>query len=151
MQCEVCGRSADRLMDVSIEGTKMRTCRECSKFGKVLDKRDERPPGRKPFLVAREKELDTVPDYGNIIRAAREAQGLTQKGLGARINEKISVIARLEAEKMSPSKTLAEKLEKALGIKILAYLEETKPSKPSSAVRELTLGDVVKIKKLKGS
>lgn len=126
----------------------MRACRECSKFGKVMVTRKKRMPRRKaPFHRVREKQLDTVQGYGNVIRAARESRGLTQKELGARIQEKTSVIARLEAEKMNPSKTLADKLEKTFGIKILSSMEEPEAVKFSPAGRELTLGDVVKIKK----
>jgi putative transcription factor len=148
MRCEVCGRSVGRLTPVIIEGSQMRACPECSKFGKVLVTKKKRVPRKRaPFQRLGEKQLDTVQGYGNAIRAVRESMGLTQKELGARIHEKTSVIARLEAEKMNPNKALAKKLEKALGIKILSSMEEPEAVKHAFDTRELTLGDVVKIKK----
>jgi len=148
MRCEVCGRKVDGLFPVIIEDSQLRACHECSKFGKALVTKKKRTSYRRaPFHPMKETQLDTVQGYGNAIRAIRESMDLTQKELGGQIQEKTSVIARLEAEKINPSKALAKKLEKAIGIKILSSMEDPDAVKHTFDTKKLTLGDVVKIKK----
>lgn len=149
MECEVCGRVIEKPISVNIEGTVMRTCYACSKFGTrvVMRKKRARVKTKKPYRGVKEKALETLPGYGDLLRREREKLGLTQEELGKRLNEKTSVIARLEAEKMSPSESLAKKLEKHMGIKILAEIEEPELKGSRASDRELTLGDIVKIKK----
>ena len=36
MNCELCGREASKLINVEIEGTEMKTCEGCAKFGKEI-------------------------------------------------------------------------------------------------------------------
>ena len=80
----------------------------------------------------------------------REAQGLSHEDLGRKLNEKASVLKRLESHKMRPNNKLAEKLQRALKIKLLvpttekkfpkALLTKTHPSKTT------TFGDLVRSK-----
>ncbi|RLF97355.1 TIGR00270 family protein, partial [Thermococci archaeon] len=88
-----------------------------------------------------------VPDYSKIIKNARENRKLSQKDLAFKINEKESVIHRLETESMSPSYTLAKKLEKALEIKIIDKISEVEIPKLDTDSKNLTIGDIIKIKK----
>ncbi len=60
-----------------------------------------------------------VPDYASIIRKARESLGLTQEQLGRLINEKPSVIRRIESGAMVPTPVIARKLERALKIRLI--------------------------------
>lgn len=146
-ECEVCGRASGRLVETSIEGSVMRTCYACSKLGtRVVLKK----PGRKPpplYRARKERVLVPLPGYGELLRARREELGLTQEELGRRLNEKTSVIARLEAERMRPSEALARKLERHLGVKILEKVEEPEVRGSRAKTGELTLGDVVKIRR----
>jgi len=93
-------------------------------------------------------EEDIVMNYGEKVRKAREKKGLTQKDVGKKINEKASVIHRIESEHMEPSISLAKKLGKELGIKLVGkesmdYKKENKDSEGD----DVTLGDVADIKK----
>ncbi|WP_457556049.1 multiprotein bridging factor aMBF1 [Candidatus Pyrohabitans sp.] len=159
MECEVCGRKIwGKPVSTVIEGTEMKTCPRCARFGRET-KTWSRVPKREPAgRVARPRkkrpytrplpEIDVVADYSSIIRRAREAKKLTQEELGRKISEKVSVIARLEAGKMKPSVEMARKLERVLDIKILEELpEEEDFSAPGGAGGELTIGDIIKIKK----
>ncbi len=160
MECEVCGRKIwGKPVSVVIEGTEMKTCKQCARFGreaKTWSRVPRREPGkpvavtrkRYPYGGKREPILEVVEDYSSIIRRAREARKLTQEELGRKINEKVSVIARLEAGKMKPSVEIAKKLERALDIKILEEItEEEEYSTSGKASGELTIGDIIKIKK----
>ncbi|MEE8167822.1 MAG: multiprotein bridging factor aMBF1 [Candidatus Hydrothermarchaeales archaeon] len=151
MECEICGKSIERAVSVKIEGTLMRTCGACSKLGELKEERKSFIPRSKtfkrPVAVDAKAEVDFVEGYPELIRCAREKRNLTQEELGKLINERASVIARLEAGRMMPDLKLTKKLERVLGIKILDK-SEAEPVKAGEATRgELTIGDVIKIKK----
>ncbi len=68
--------------------------------------------------------------------------------MGRRLNEKVSVLRKIESGKMTPDHRLAEKLEHALKIKLLVPFSEPKVSpKVLSRPPEVTLGDIVNVKK----
>jgi len=91
-------------------------------------------------------EIEVVENYPTLIRKAREKQKLDHAELGKRIGEKISVIQKLETGRLVPDQMLAKKLEHALKIKLL--VPTTEPLvKPTPQPRDLTLGDVVEIRK----
>lgn len=148
MECEVCGRTIEKPFYVKIEGSEMRTCDSCSKFGVQIKRQEQKKQATFKYPQLREeKTIEYVENYGEAIRNARQRRGLTQEELGKLINEKMSVIARLESEKMVPTAELAKKLEKALDIQLLEELEEEKITGARAPTGELTIGDVIKIKK----
>jgi len=126
MQCEICGSEGGRLKTITMDGTEMKVCENCAKFG--IEK--ESPPLAKPKKLEFEKfagtdsstDFDAMPslkkDFGRIVRQAREKQKLTFEELGKKIFESPSVLKRIESEKMVPSDRLIGKLEKALEIKL---------------------------------
>ncbi len=157
MDCEVCGNAIrGKAVQVKIEGSLMRTCERCAKFGTQERPWSEhkqgsshaprvfRPQPRPPQPVV---EPEIVENYAELIRHAREKAGLTQEQFGKKINEKASIIARLESHAMVPSTKLARKLEKALGIKLLERAKEAEVKGLGKAANELTIGDMIKIKK----
>ena len=83
------------------------------------------------------------PDFAAIIKKAREAKSLTRKQFANRINEKTSVIERVE-KGMRPDARLRKKLESALDV-YLGYQEESVQLKPQKS-EEYTLGDAVQIR-----
>ncbi len=159
MYCEVCGKKIDKPYIVRIEGTEMKTCRECAKFG-VEHKTWSRFPKKSALprktqkrkskpKIGQEVSFEVVENYSEIIRGIREKLGLSREDFGKKINEKASVIARLETGKMVPDIKLAKKMEKIFGIKLLEKVEEEKVSVSPSGSAELTIGDIIKIKKKK--
>jgi putative transcription factor len=163
MRCEVCGRKihTDPITAV-IEGAKLTVCVECSKHGKIVTQ-DEYTPKAKPtgrvsahvpVIVQKKKPevkveitQEIIQEYSTRIRQAREKLGLTHEDLGKKINEKSSVIGKLETGKMTPNNILATKLEHALKIKLLAPITEEAATLPTAkaANREMTLGDLIQI------
>jgi len=93
-------------------------------------------------------EMDEVAqDYDQRIRNARERAGMSQEQLAKQLNEKASLIRKLERGDTRPSDGVQRKLEKALDISLTegAGDEETE-WEGSSAAGETTLGDVVQRK-----
>lgn len=98
-----------------------------------------------------EPTLELVEDFGARIRQAREAKGLSHEDLGRKINEKVSLLKKLESHKMTPDNTLVEKLQHTLKIKLLVPATEDKlPKKLSTTAyptEGITLGDLIRSKK----
>ncbi|GGN89581.1 hypothetical protein GCM10009030_10430 [Haloarcula pellucida] len=93
-------------------------------------------------------EMDEIAqDFDDQIRQARESAGLSQKDLAQQLNEKASLIRKLEQGNSLPSDDVRTKLERALGIDLSAggSTDETEWSGGSSS-GEYTLGDVVERK-----
>ncbi|MEM3564990.1 MAG: multiprotein-bridging factor 1 family protein, partial [Candidatus Jordarchaeaceae archaeon] len=91
---------------------------------------------------------DLVEDYAYKIRRAREGKGLSHEELAKKINERVTIIKKIETGKMQPSLALVKKLEKELQINLTEKSDSkimTTTSKDQS--KELTLGDIIKIKK----
>ncbi|MEM2937345.1 MAG: multiprotein bridging factor aMBF1 [Candidatus Bathyarchaeia archaeon] len=170
MRCEVCGRKIQgKPLKVIIEGAKLTVCSECSRHGKIVWEELEHAhllpktkttaskpqplkiqSGGKPSPKNIEETLELVEDFDAKIRHAREKLGLTHEELGKRINEKVSVLKKVEAKKMTPDNRLAAKLEHALKIKLLVPVSEEKVPKailPKPPSRELTLGDLAQLNK----
>lgn len=90
---------------------------------------------------------EVATDYDDRIRNARESEGLTQEQLANQLNEKASLIRKLERGDVLPSDDIQRKLERSLDIS----LSESGGSEDSdwsggSSGGTTTLGDVVKRK-----
>ena len=167
MRCEVCGRRIHGSpVRALIEGAKLTVCIECSKHGKVIREEEvefgQRAP-KKPLpsmpFVQRKKpsqakvdvSQEVVEGYHAKIRRAREKLGLTHEELGKKINEKASVLSKLETGKMTPNNMLVTKLEHALKIKLLVPIKEEKFSEiPKAPSHGSTLGDLIQLNKKAG-
>jgi len=131
MDCEICGKETNKGKLVMVEGTMMTACAGCASFGKEVEKPREGPVQSQVKILTppnyREDSFDIgleiVPDYGKIIRQAREQKGLTTKELAMKIFEKESLLHRYENQAIKPSDAIIGKLEKQLGIKLKQKLE----------------------------
>lgn len=133
MICEMCGREASALTPIFIEKSMLSVCQNCAKFGRSPSK-----PGIAPTPIeitqrlrvrSQRQEIKDVfseesPDamaenYSTIIKNARDKKGWSQEELGKKVNEKKSVIAKIESGNMEPGIGLARRLERVLGVKIV--------------------------------
>ena len=152
MKCEVCGREIPgKPIRAVIEGAKLLVCPECARYasGTWKEGKPKPPVVAKPRVTRRLKapeELELVPDFGRLVRGARERRRLSQEELGRMVGEKASVIRRIESGKMAPSMELARKLERTLGIKLLEPPPEAPAPTKAVKIPTLTLGDVVKLR-----
>lgn len=150
----MCGANT-KLWKTMIEGTQMNVCRDCSKFGKILSAVRPEPvksksETRKPLPQGPEIIQVISEDYAKKIRLAREQLNLTQKEFAQKINEKESIIHKLETSSFEPNMALARKLEKALKITLVEQHEESEQkTEKTESGEEFTLGDFIKIKKKK--
>jgi uncharacterized protein (TIGR00270 family) len=93
-------------------------------------------------VLSRTSREALVVDYPVRIRSAREKKKLSQKELAASINEKWSIINKLETGDMRPSDSLTAKLERALNISLKEKLEDVQVEKKDD-VRGMTLADLL--------
>lgn len=171
-QCEMCGQDSPQAKRVFLEGSLLMLCPKCARFGKSTDEggaegedggipvekvapepRNIPAPytgrgkgGMGPGDYLDPGEMVLVDDYHKRIFDARNKLGWTQEELGRKINERKSIIAKLETKDIRPNDELRKKLEKALNI---VLMEKVGP--PGLNIREekraLTLGDMVKMDK----
>ena len=145
MNCELCGKKSE-LFRAKIEGTIVDVCEKCSKFGEVIERVIKEEENKIVKKKIREEIIEEIrKGYGAIIKNAREKLGLTQEELARKINEKESLIHKLESELVEPTLELAEKLEKFLKIKLIEiYSDENKYVKNND--EKLTIGDLLNAK-----
>jgi putative transcription factor len=90
---------------------------------------------------------EVVQDYDERIRSARESRGLSQEELAKQLNEKASLIRKLERGDVLPSDSVQRKLEKELDISLTEGGGDGDTEwEGSSSAGTTTLGDVVKRK-----
>jgi len=91
---------------------------------------------------------ELAPDYDDLVRNAREDKGLSQSDLANELNEKASLIRKIERGDTLPSDRVQSKLERFLDVDLSAEGASADDSEWSggSSSGSYTLGDVVKRK-----
>lgn len=89
---------------------------------------------------------DLAQDYDDLIRRAREERGLSQTELADQLNEKRSVIRRLERGETLPSDTMQKKLERHLEIDLSGGSVEASEWQSEGDATTFTLGEVAERK-----
>ena len=149
MYCSICGKKVDEIYMAEVEGAKLELCSLCAKYGKGIRK-VEQPVIRKKKKIARaepEAIYDLVSDYASKIRQTRISEGLNPKDFAHRINEKESVMKKIEVGKLKPSLRLAEKIERAFGVKLIEEQSKDVGGGPGRYQETpATFGDIVKMK-----
>lgn len=172
MQCEMCGKETGDLSVALVEGSELEVCSECESFGEVLhDESDDtgsstasssdgagasgastsRSSGgggggggggrRDPF----EEMGALASDYPERVRQAREGMELTQEELADRLNEKQSLIRKIEGGDMRPDEEVRGKLESALEVSLTEEVSADDWESEGSG-GGYTLGDIVERK-----
>jgi uncharacterized protein (TIGR00270 family) len=95
-----------------------------------------------------------VPDYAKKIRRVRNSQKMDQEKFAQTLNEKPSLIRRMEANKMKPTIQLAKKIQDTYKIQLLQKKDSNVNLTASQRKRYLkrgkggtSLGDIAFIKK----
>lgn len=163
MMCEMCGQEVPRLRKITIDSSVLSVCSNCVKFGSgsssskageqgtvpdtISERLERREKRQKTKDVFEQVQDELALDYSSKIRKARSSLGLSQKDLGKKINEKKSVVAKIEHGDMVPDEKLIKKLERALDISLKEKLSPVTVPKKSDPSQSMTLGDFIKIKK----
>ncbi len=157
MRCEICGKPIKGApARVIVDGAKLTVCERCRIHGSGTWSLEETRSTPQPPPILRKKaprisipeNVDVVEDFGRRVREARESLGLSLEELSSKVGEKVSVLRKIEANKLKPDIKLAKKLEHALKITLLREPTEAVAEISSGGV-ELTLGDVVEVKRRK--
>ena len=147
MLCEMCGKDVPQTSLVRLERSVLTLCPDCARFGTLVD-----PPvvsaapeatasgGFRPGLgVTRATgprrrleerdlyqeigEMELVPDWNKRIRISREALQWTPEVLGKKLNEKKSVVLKIESGSFRPPDALVRKIEHLLKVRLRAEPE----------------------------
>ena len=90
---------------------------------------------------------ELATDYDQRVRQARENRGQSQQDLAGDLNEKTSLIRKIERGDVLPSDSVRKKLERELGISLTEGSSDDDDNEWSSgSSTTTTLGDVVKRK-----
>lgn len=89
---------------------------------------------------------EIATDYDDRIRNARESRGLSQEELADQLNEKASLIRKLERGDTLPTDDIQRKLESELDITLVEGESADDADWDSGDAGTMTLGDVVKRK-----
>ncbi len=138
-----------KLFLTEIEGSKIEVCESCGKYGNLIEEVKPKQRAESVFVKREMSKLEEPEDilkqnYGKLIMQARQKMGLERKKFSMKINEKESIIKRVESQQMTPDEKLQKKIENFLEIKLTEVYEKKKLNKgPTKS--SLTLGDIVKI------
>lgn len=155
MPCEMCGKTAERLIQIKLEGSILQVCSNCSKYGNQFQR--PRFKRRKSIKIDENENIVIVDNFSKIIETARQNKGIKQEDFAKQIKEKESLIHNIETGHIKPSISLAKKIGKALGVNLLDEIKEEKLNFDSDFNREnkrkansqsgaLTIGDILKNK-----
>ncbi len=176
VQCEMCGTETGAPKTVKIEGAELEVCADCADFGTEVRTEETSSTSTKYSTSSssssssgsgsgssstssssssgggRRRDMfdnmdEVVPDYDQRIRSARESRGLSQEDLAKELNEKASLIRKLEHGDMLPTDSVQSKLERELDISLTEGGDGGDAEWESSgSAGTTTLGDVVKRK-----
>ncbi len=171
VQCEMCGTETPSPKTVKVEGAELEVCDQCASFGTEVKTADSSSTSTKYSTSSssssgggtsstssggggsdrRRSDMfdrmdDLVQDYGDRIRTARESRGMSQEELADELNEKASLIRKLERNESLPSDDVQRELEGFLDIDLTGGgVDETEWESETDAGTR-TLGDVVERK-----
>jgi putative transcription factor len=153
VNCEICGRTIAKANRVKIEGTIMEVCNNCTSLGQKLEAPRQWSPRQQNLKLSQETVVD---NFASLVKQAREKRHWTMEEFALRCQEKEMFLHRVEQGTLKPDMTLARKLERVLGIRLITLPsneetteEEKQPVEDTDNPTGLTLGDFIKVKKKK--
>ena len=143
MICEMCGQEVEAVSRVRVEGSVLNLCASCARFGTPLDPPatatahpasagSSSPHSAAPRPVARSRnteerdlfrelpEMELAEDWPKRIRQAREKLGWTPEEFAKRLNEKKSLVLKMEAGHFRPPDATIRKVESLLKVRLRA-------------------------------
>ncbi|TFG19006.1 MAG: TIGR00270 family protein, partial [Promethearchaeota archaeon] len=123
-ECPICGSLIwGKGVRVLIEGAKITVCQACAQHGeKIIKKKPSQFKSSKPksssttslpkYQKDLNENLEIVEDYDERIRKVRQRLNLNQDQFANKLNEKPSLLRRIESKKAKPTIKLARKIER---------------------------------------
>ncbi|MHA2007167.1 MAG: multiprotein bridging factor aMBF1 [Promethearchaeota archaeon] len=164
-ECPICGSIIwGKGQRVLLEGAKITVCYNCAQHGtkihktaithhtqKIFQPRPRRSSKKSPLRTQRGDEMEIVSDFAKRIRSARSSRGLNQDQFAQKLNEKPSLLRRIEAGRVEPTIKLAKKIEQVYKIRLLKTVDETdfnvQDTKFMKKSTGTSLGDIAFVKK----
>lgn len=125
-ECEVCGAEIKGAAQYVVIGdSKLRVCKACAHYGTVVVENKNVMAGPVAHAKANSRlyeqmdhdlEVEVEEDYGRKLKEAREKAGLKQAELANRINEKQSLLRKIENEEIVPSDDVMRKIKRVLNL-----------------------------------
>ena len=127
-ECEICGVEIKKghARYIQIGTSKLRVCEACARYGTAVVEPENK---NSSSLLARKgnlhhkgmdieiEELDMdmdMEDYGRKVKEAREKAGLKQEELARMINEKHSLLRKIENDAITPTEEVRMKIQRVL-------------------------------------
>ncbi len=172
-QCEMCGADETSLTTTKVEGAELELCSSCTDFGTEVRDESTGSGGGKYSTSSstgtsssssssgsggssggstRPRDMfddmdEIATDYDDQIRNARESRGLSQEELADELNEKASLIRKLERGDTLPTDDIQRKLEGELDISLVEGDSADEDADwETNDTGTMTLGDVDKRK-----
>ena len=132
VSCEICGTQIiDHGERVYVEGILLTVCRACSKRGRpsnnpqnIQRKLPARPKKiEKPDKITFEDSVILVKNFSEVIRNSRMSKALTHEQLGLLINERASLLRKIESGSLKPDEELTKKLERFFRIDLYTEVD----------------------------
>ncbi len=130
--CEICGvEITGKAQYIAIGSSKLRVCKACARYGSEVmestpaqttlsSEHVQLAKAKRKLYEQMDLELEEglaiEEDYGNKIKEARERAGLKQAELAQKINEKQSLLRKIEHEEILPTDEVRKKIERVLKI-----------------------------------
>lgn len=156
MDCDMCGRE-QAVIKASVEGSTLSLCDGCSKFGKVVGKiavAAAMKKEEKSQMPAEEEFEAVVANFGQLLKQKREELGrkredgfMKLEDFAKMISVKESVLHKMETGEFRPGVEETKRIGKLLGLKLIEKVEAVESLVPQPKKDQLTLGDMIKIKK----
>lgn len=142
--CEICGTEIEgRAEYIAVDRSKLRVCKACVRYGTVVVVEAAQPKAKVETILSVggeqaqlaklakskkrlyeqmdyeiEEGMEIVENYGRLIKEAREKAGLKQAELAQKINEKHSLLRKIEHEEILPTDDVRRKIERILKISL---------------------------------
>ena len=143
--CEICGiQILEKVDRVYVEGNLLTVCKSCSKRGSPSSNQQNiqktgRPSSNqqniqkigypRPRKIVRTEKItfdDTrilVSNLSEVIRKSRMTKGLTHEQLGLSLNERASLLRKIESGSIKPDEQLTKKLERFFRIPLYTEVD----------------------------
>jgi putative transcription factor len=163
----MCGQNKENLTETKISQALLNVCDSCSSLGTDVEQTetDDSPPTADSEKTNTQSETNgtqsstsnntqkktqqrfddsaapLAPGYGKLLETARDEKDLTIKELADELNEKASLLRKIESEEKQPTATLQEKLENHLGVSLSGKDESSQESYKNKESIHTTIGD----------
>ena len=130
--CEICGiQILEKAERVYVEGNLLTVCKSCSKRGRPSSNQQyiQKIGYPRPKKIVKSEKITfddsriLISNLSEVIRKSRMTRGLTHEQLGLSLNERASLLRKIESGSIKPDDELAKKLERFFRIPLYTEVD----------------------------